>query len=96
MNTIFCPPEDKEAFFNAAFEHWAVMKSQPGFISAQLHQGVGGANLYVSLAVWESMNALRHASADPAFASAGAEAPSSVVLRPVILKKVAVPNICVA
>jgi heme-degrading monooxygenase HmoA len=30
-------------------------KQQPGFISAQLHQGIGKSSVFINYAVWESM-----------------------------------------
>ena len=50
------------------------MKSRPGFISAQLYQGVGGSRAFTNIAVWESAAALKAAFASSAFSrSLGAE-----------------------
>lgn len=73
-----------------------VMKRQPGFISAQLHRGIGGANVFVNYAVWESLDAFRAAHANPEFKAAIAKTPASGVTRPVLLQKMAIPGICVA
>lgn len=96
LNTFTCAAADVGAVLENWREDSAVMKRQPGFISAQLHRGIGGANVFVNYAVWESIDAFRAAFANPDFQAAIAKSPASSVARPVILKKIAVPDVCVA
>jgi heme-degrading monooxygenase HmoA len=54
INKFSVIPEEFEQFL----EGWAAeaekFKEQPGFISAQLHKGIGGSGTFINYAVWES------------------------------------------
>lgn len=86
--------------FDEFLRGWAIeadkFKDQPGFISTQLHKGIGGSGTFINYAVWESaahfkkavnnvMNPYDKMSAYPA----------STMASPHLFKKVAVPRICV-
>jgi heme-degrading monooxygenase HmoA len=45
----------------------AYFKRQPGFISAQLHRGVGLSSMFMNYAVWESLAAFAAAFGNPEF-----------------------------
>ena len=70
------------------------MKRQPGYISTQLHRGIGGSNLFMNYAVWESVAHFRTAFNHPEFKQALENYPSSVVASPHLFSRVAVPNLC--
>lgn len=70
------------------------MKRQPGYISTQLHRGIGGSNLFLNYAVWESVAHFRTAFSHPEFKQALENYPSSVVASPHLFSRVAVPNLC--
>ena len=70
------------------------MKCQPGYISTQLHRALGGSNLFLNYAVWESVAHFRAAFNHPDFQEALAKYPSSVVASPHLFSRVAVPNLC--
>lgn len=70
------------------------MKRQPGYISTQLHRGIGGSNLFLNYAVWESVAHFRTAFSHPEFKAALENYPSSVVASPHLFSRVAVPNLC--
>ena len=72
------------------------MKTQPGYISTQLHRGIAGSCVFLNYAVWESVAHFRAAFSHPAFHSALAAYPSSAVASPHLFSKVAVPNLCTA
>jgi heme-degrading monooxygenase HmoA len=72
------------------------MKQQPGFISAQLHRGIGGSSVLLNYAVWESVQDFSHAFSDPAFQATLARYPQSTVASPHLFEKVAVPRVCIA
>lgn len=72
------------------------MKLQPGYISTQLHRGIGGSCVFLNYAVWESVRHFRSAFIHPEFQSALAKYPSSTVVSPHLFEKVAVPNLCAA
>jgi quinol monooxygenase YgiN len=95
INTFWVAPEDADALLAAGPPHAAHLKRQPGFISAQLHRGIGGSGVFCNLAVWESVQAFRDAFADPQFQATFARYPDSTVASPHLFQKVAVPGICV-
>jgi heme-degrading monooxygenase HmoA len=79
----------------AAWEHDANwMKKQPGYISTQLHRGIGGSCTFLNYAVWESVEHFRAAFTNPEFRNTLAAYPSSVVAMPHLFSKLAVPNLC--
>ena len=71
------------------------MKRQPGLLSTQLHQGIGGSTTFLNYAVWESVAHFRAAFNHPEFKSALDKYPSSAVASPLLLKRLSVPNLCV-
>jgi heme-degrading monooxygenase HmoA len=95
--TTFLVPEGR---MDEVVRNWQrdgdVMKGAPGYISAQLHRGVGASNLLMNVAVWESTAALAAAFADPAFQGEGRRYPAGVRVLPHVYRKVAVPGVCVA
>jgi heme-degrading monooxygenase HmoA len=94
INIFTVAPADVDALL-AAWEHdgnW--MKKQPGYISTQLHRGIGGSCTFLNYAVWESVEHFRAAFTNPEFREALAAYPSSVVATPHLFAKVAVPNLC--
>ena len=73
----------------------AVMQRLPGYISTQLHRGIGGSCVFLNYAIWESTQHFKRAFNNPAFQSQLAHYPSSAVASPHLFRKVAVPGICV-
>jgi len=96
INPFTVAPDDATRFIEAWTDDAAFMKQQPGFISAQLHQGTAGSTTFVNVAVWESARALGQAFSSPEFQARVARYPDSTVAAPHVFKKVAVPGICVA
>lgn len=72
------------------------MKRQPGFISTQLHRGLGDSFVFLNYAIWESVEHFRNAFTHPDFQNGLAAYPASAVASPHLFQKIAVPNICVA
>lgn len=70
------------------------MARQPGYISTQLHRGIGGSSVFINYAVWESVDDFRRAFADPEFQAQWSNYPPSTVASPHLFQKVAVPRIC--
>ncbi len=94
---IFEVDAPDEAALVAAWEadaNW--MKEQPGYISTQLHRGVGPSRLFLNYAVWESVAHFRAAFTHPDFMAALANYPSSAVAAPHLFRKLAVANLCTA
>jgi heme-degrading monooxygenase HmoA len=71
------------------------MKKQPGYISTQLHRGIGGSTVFLNYAVWESVAHFRAAFGHPDFKSALEQYPSSAIASPHLFSRVTVPNLCV-
>ena len=96
INKFTVALEDRDALVAAWADDAAYFKQQPGFISAQLHRGIGESPVFLNYAVWESVEAFRTAFGRPEFRSRLAQYPDSVVASPHLFEKVAVPGICVA
>lgn len=72
------------------------MKRQPGFISTQLHRGIGGSCVFLNYAVWESVAYFRAAFTHPDVVDALKAYPTSAIAQRHLFGRVAVPNLCVA
>ena len=96
INTFTVNPDELDGLMQAWASDAALMKRQPGFISTQLHRGVGGSTVLVNVAVWESVSAFRAAFSNPEFQAKLGAYPPSTVGSPHLFTKVAVPGICVA
>lgn len=94
MNTFQVAPEDVDAFMAAWTADGEIMQKQPGYISTQLHRGVGGSTTFVNIAEWESLEAMRSAVSSPEFQASLSRYPKSAVASPYIFTKVAVPGVC--
>ena len=86
---------DVPALLKAWEEDANWMKQQPGYISTQLHQAIGGSLVFLNYAVWESVAHFRTAFNHPEFKSALENYPSSVVASPHLFTRLSVPNLCV-
>lgn len=96
INVFTVDPKDVDALLDAWTHDANWMKQQPGYISTQLHRGIGGSCVFVNYALWESVAHFRQAFTHPDFISALAAYPSSAVALPHLFVKVAVPNLCTA
>ena len=61
--------EKVDDFLSAWADDAAYLKSQPGFISTQLHRGIGGSSVFINYAVWESTELYKGAFNNPEFQS---------------------------
>ena len=98
INKFNVVPEQIEQFLKAWTEDATNFKEQPGFISTQLHKGVGKSTVFINYAVWESMKHYKNAVnkvISPDFQSILSKYPVSLVVSPHLFKKVAVSGICV-
>jgi len=55
INKFNVEPNKVEQFFKDWGEDATNFKQQPGFISTQLHRGIGKSSVFINYAVWESM-----------------------------------------
>lgn len=95
INKFNVKPEEADQFLKAWEKDATYFKSQPGFISAQLHRGIGGSGVFVNYAVWESTALFKMALGKIDLQKLLSDYPASTVASPHIFKKVAVPGICV-
>jgi heme-degrading monooxygenase HmoA len=95
INQFTVEPNEADQLLNAWAVDAAWMKRQPGFISTQLHRGIGGSRVFLNYAVWESTAHFKRAFTNPEFQSKLGQYPSSTVVSPHLFTKVAVPGICV-
>jgi heme-degrading monooxygenase HmoA len=93
LNVFTVTPEEADLLLKAWAADAAIMKRQPGFISAQFHRGVGG-GAFLNYAVWESMADFRRAFHNPDFQAAMKDYPPSTVASPHVFRKLAVTGIC--
>ena len=99
INKFNVEPNKVEQFLKDWGDDAINFKQQPGFISAQLHKGIGQSSVFINYAVWESMEYYKQAINKMLFTP---ESPSpllkydddSLVISPHLFKKIAVPGIC--
>ncbi len=95
INEFDVEPEEADLFLKAWAEHSVYFKKQPGFISTQLHRGIGGSSMFVNYAVWESTELFKKAVSNPESNSLLDKYPPSTIASPHLFEKVAIPGICV-
>ena len=96
INKLSVDPQE----FHQFLKGWAIeaekFKEQPGFISTQLHKGIGESGTFINYAVWESAEHFKRAVnkvMDPQDRMSAY--PPSTTASPHLFKKVAIPGICV-
>ncbi len=95
INTFVAPEGRVDDVAAAWAEDAAYFRAQPGYISAQLHRGIGNSRVLVNIAVWEGTAHLRAAFFNPEFQCHMERYPDGTVATPHVLRKVAVEGICV-
>jgi heme-degrading monooxygenase HmoA len=61
INKFNVESDEVEQFLRAWKEDAAKFKNQSGFVSAQLHQGIGTSTVFINYAVWESLEDFKNA-----------------------------------
>ena len=90
INVSTIDAEDEEALI-AAWAHDAqFMKEQPGYISTQMHKGIGGSTTFLNYAVWESVDSFKKAFTNPEFQRRISRYPDSATVSPHLFKTLAV------
>jgi quinol monooxygenase YgiN len=95
LNKFTVKPEDVDEFLKVFSEITKMLKQRPGFISVQLHRGIGNSSTFFNYGVWESAEHFKHAINSPEYRSRTAELLPNTTMSPHLFKKVAVPGICV-
>ena len=97
INKFNVDSDEVEQFLKAWKEDAIKFKDQSGFISAQLHKGIGKSTVFVNYAVWESLEHFKNAVDNvigPDFQSQLSKYPKSLLISPHLFKKVAVRGVC--
>jgi len=99
INKFNVHPDKVEQFLKDWAEDASAFKRQQGFVSAQLHKGVGKSSVFINYAVWESMEHYKEAVNKILFTSEPQSRllkydDDSLVISPHLFKKIAVPGIC--
>ncbi len=96
INKFSVDPKEFDQFLKGYTADSEEFKQQPGFISTQLHKGIGGSGTFVNYAVWESAAHFKRAVNNVMNPNDRLSAfPAITVASPHLFKKVAVPGICV-
>jgi heme-degrading monooxygenase HmoA len=99
INKFNVDPDKTEQFVKDWGEDAINFKKQPGFISAQLHKGIGKSSVFINYAIWESLEHYKEAINKLLFSSETHTSPllkyddSSLVMSPHLFMKVDVPGI---
>ena len=103
INKFIVETDKVEQFLKDWTEDAKGFKQQPGFISTQMHKGIGKSSVFINYAVWESLEHYKEAVTKIIFSS---DTPSPIlkydkyndenlVISSHLFKKIAVPGICV-
>jgi heme-degrading monooxygenase HmoA len=95
MNKFNVGPGEIEEFLKVFAETTKVFKQQPGFISAQLHQGIAGSSTFINFVVWESVAHFKQAFDKPEFQTNMTNVLPNTVMSPHLFKKIAISGVCV-
>lgn len=95
INLFDVDPKDHDAFKLAWAEDAAFFKAQPGYISAQLHQGIEGSSMFLNYAIFETAAAFAATNDQPEFGPLRGVYPDSATAHPHLFRRVAIPGICV-
>ncbi|WP_458719610.1 antibiotic biosynthesis monooxygenase family protein [Candidatus Nitrosocosmicus sp. R] len=96
INKFNVNPSESDEFVKAWAEEAENFKGQAGFISTQLHRGIGGSGIFINYAVWESAAQFKNAVnkvMNPNDRTS--KYPPSTIASPHLFKKVAVAGVCV-
>jgi heme-degrading monooxygenase HmoA len=95
MSTFLVPPDQVDNFLEGFKRQFAIMRKQPGLISAQLHRGIAGSSLFMNYIVWESVDAFKRGYELPEFQAQLKQYPPGTVVSASFFQRVAIPGMCV-
>ena len=99
INKFNVAPDKVEQFLKDWKEDASRFKQHPGFISAQMHKGIGKSSVFINYAVWDSIEHYKEAVNKVIFSSQTQSEllqydDDSLVISPHLFKKIAVHGIC--
>ncbi len=95
INLFDVDPRDADHFKRAWAEDATFFKRQPGYISAQLHHGIGNSSMWLNYAVFENAKMFGATTRQPEFGPLRGIYPDSATARPNLFRRVRIPGICV-
>jgi quinol monooxygenase YgiN len=95
LNIFSVDAKDDAAFKQAWQKDAEFFKRQPGYISAQLHRGIGASRMWFNYAVFESTAAFSATNDQPEFGPLRGGYPDSAVAHPHLFRRVRIPGICI-
>lgn len=95
INLFDVDPADQEYFKAAWLTDAKFFAAQPGYISAQLHQGLGVSRMFMNYALFENTAAFAATNSQPEFGPLRAVYPDGATAHPHLFRGVAIPGICV-
>jgi len=96
INKFSVAPNEIHKFIKGWETEAEKFKQQPGYISTQLHRGIGESGTFIHYAVWESVSHFKKAVSNVVDPNNPVSAfPPSTMVSPHLFKKVAVPGLCV-
>jgi quinol monooxygenase YgiN len=96
INKFSIAPMEIDEFLKGWATEAEKFKQQPGYISTQLHRGIGESGTFINYAVWESVAHFKKAVSnviDPK--NPGSAFPPGTTVSPHLFKKIAVSGLCV-
>jgi heme-degrading monooxygenase HmoA len=94
LSTFLVKHEHVEEFLAGFRKQFAIMRKQPGLISAQLHRGLAGSCLFMNYVIWESTDAFKHGFESPEFQAQLKQYPPGTEVSAFMFQRVAVPGMC--
>jgi quinol monooxygenase YgiN len=96
INKFSIAPGEIDEFLKGWATEAEKFKQQPGYISTQLHRGIGESGTFINYAVWESVAYFKKTVSNVIDPQNPVSAfPPSTTVSPHLFKKVAVPSLCV-
>jgi quinol monooxygenase YgiN len=95
MGTFLVPPDQVDTFLVGFKKQFAIMRQQRDLISAQLHRGIAGSNLFMIYVVWESVNAFKAGYERPEFQAQMTQYPLGTVVSAGFFQRVAGLGMCI-
>ena len=99
INKFNVEPDKVEQFVKDWGKDAVNFKQQSGFISVQLHKGIGKSNVFIIYAVWESIEHYKEAVNKLVYSPESQPRllkydDNSLVMSPHLFQKITVPGIC--
>lgn len=96
INVFIAPEGQVDEVIDIWRQDALVMKAQPGFVDAQLYRGTGDSRILTNVATWENLTSFQEAFRREEFQKTLTLYPDGSLAHPMVVRKAAVPGVCVA